>query len=124
MCGWSFLWNNMHRRIGGVTSDLLTTVPIRILTVALTGTVGLALVAQATDRAFAQQGPRSATCTAYMSGNVVGTYNCLAGTDQSDSVNFIQWEDGTASTGLGGWRRSGKNCFAASEQPSWKICRD
>jgi hypothetical protein len=114
----------MHRRIRGVTSGLLVTVPKSILSVGLVGTVGLLLISQATDGAFAQQGPRSATCTAYMSGSVVATYNCIAGTDQSGSVNFIQWEDGTASTGLGGWTRSGKNCFAASEQPRWKICRD
>ena len=73
---------------------------------------------------FTQQGPTGASCTAYMNEKVVARYNCLAGTDQSGSVNFIQWEDGTASTGLGGWVRRGKNRFAASEEPRWKICRN
>lgn len=71
-----------------------------------------------------QQGPTGASCIAYMNDKVVARYNCLAGTDQNGSVNFIQWEDGTASTGLGGWVRSGKNCFAAREEPRWKICRN
>ena len=73
---------------------------------------------------FAQQGPTSASCTAYMSDKVVARYNCLVGTGQGDQVNFIQWEDGTASTGLGGWVKAGKDCFAASGQRNWKICRD
>lgn len=73
---------------------------------------------------LAQQGPTSASCTAYMSGKVVARYSCLVGTGQGGQVNFIQWEDGTASTGLGGWVKAGKDCFAASEQRSWKICRD
>ena len=71
-----------------------------------------------------QEGPTSASCTAYMSGKVVARYNCLVGTSQGGQVNFIQWEDGTASTGLGGWVKAGKDCFAASEQRNWKICRD
>lgn len=86
--------------------------------------VGLAIVFGITHRGEAQQGPTGSSCTAYMNDKVVAQYNCLAGTDQSGKVNFIQWDDGTASTGLGGWKRSGNNCFAATEQPQWKICRD
>lgn len=84
----------------------------------------LIVVFGTTTPTFAQQGPTNASCTAYMNGKAVAGYSCLAGTDQSGRVNFIQWEDGTASTGLGGWVRNSKNCFAASETPSWKICRD
>jgi len=71
-----------------------------------------------------QQGPTGSSCTAFMNGKVVARYNCLVGSDQSGRVNFIQWEDGTASSGLGGWVRSGNDCFAASEEPRWKICRN
>lgn len=85
---------------------------------------GFALVFGTIRPGFPQQGPTGAACTAYMNEKVVARYNCLAGIDQRGSVNFIQWEHGTASTGLGGWVRSGKNCFAASEEPRWKICRN
>jgi hypothetical protein len=84
----------------------------------------LVVVGGAGTPLLAQQGPTSASCTAYMSEKVVARYNCLVGTGQGGQVNFIQWEDGTASTGLGGWVKAGKDCFAASEQRSWKICRD
>ena len=77
-----------------------------------------------TDAAHAQQGPASKPCTAYMNSQVVARYNCLASRDADDRINFIQWSDGTASTGLGGWMRSWNNCFSASEQPQWKICAD
>jgi len=73
---------------------------------------------------FVQSGPKSERCSAYASGKVVAKYNCLASRDTGGAVNFIQWENGTASTGLGGWKRSGKNCFASSESPTWKICID
>jgi hypothetical protein len=76
------------------------------------------------DEAHAQQGPTPGSCTAFMSGAVVATYNCLRGRDGAGRINFIQWSDGTASTGLGGWKRSGSHCFAASEEPRWKICAD
>lgn len=59
-----------------------------------------------------------------MNGAVVATYNCLRGRDGAGRINFIQWSEGTASTGLGGWKRSGSHCFAASEEPRWKICAD
>lgn len=84
----------------------------------------LVAVAGTGNHVFAQQGPTSTSCTAYMSGKVVARYNCLVGTGQGSQVNFIQWEDGTASTGLGGWVKAGKDCFAASGQRNWKICRD
>jgi hypothetical protein len=84
----------------------------------------LVAVAGTGNHVFAQQGPTSASCTAYMSGKAVARYNCLLGTGQGGQVNFIQWEDGTASTGLGGWVKAGKDCFAASEERSWKICQD
>ena len=71
---------------------------------------------------MAQQGPTSMQCTAYANNKVVARYNCLAGRDASGKINFIQWEDGTASTGLGGWKQAGAKCFAAEESPSWKIC--
>ena len=71
---------------------------------------------------FAQGGPASKKCTAYASGKKVAQYNCLASRDTGGGVNFIQWEHGTASTGLGGWKKSGKNCFASSEEPTWRIC--
>jgi hypothetical protein len=74
--------------------------------------------------AHAQQGPTPGSCTAFMNGAVVATYNCLRGRDSAGKINFIQWSDGTASTGLGGWKRSGSHCFAASESPQWKICAD
>jgi hypothetical protein len=73
---------------------------------------------------LAQQGPTGTSCTAYMNSGVVGRYNCLVGIDSAGHVNFMRWDDGTASTGLGGWVREGKNCFAASEERNWKICRD
>ena len=85
---------------------------------------GCAVILGAIRPALTQQGPTGASCIAYMNDKVVARYNCLAGTDHSGSVNFIQWEHGTASTGLGGWVQSGKSCFAASEEPRWKICRD
>ena len=72
-----------------------------------------------------QSGPKGARCTAYASGKTVAKYNCLASRDSSGNINFIQWEHGTASTGLGGaWKRAGKDCFASSESPTWKICLD
>jgi hypothetical protein len=74
--------------------------------------------------ADAQQGPTPGSCTAFMNGAVVATYDCLSGRDSAGRINFIQWSDGTASTGLGGWKRSGSHCFAASESPQWKICAD
>lgn len=86
--------------------------------------LGFAVVLGSIRPGLTQQGPTGTSCTAYMNEKVVARYNCLAGTDQSGRVNFIQWDDGTASTGLGGWVRSGKNCFAASEEPRWKICRN
>lgn len=85
---------------------------------------GFAVALGAIRPGLTQQEPTGASCIAYMNDKVIARYNCLAGTDQSGSVNFIQWEHGTASTGLGGWARSGKNCFAASEEPRWKICRN
>jgi len=91
---------------------------LTLLSAALTVAIG------APEKSLAQQGPTSTSCTAYMNGNAVGNYNCLVGIDQNDNVNFIQWEDGTASTGLGGWKRSSRNCFTASESQGWKICKD
>jgi hypothetical protein len=76
------------------------------------------------DGAHAQQGPTPGSCTAFMNAAVVATYKCLRGRDSAGRINFIQWSDGTASTGLGGWKRSGSHCFAASESPQWKICAD
>jgi hypothetical protein len=122
MCRWPLLWNDMHWWIGKGASALQTLVPRSRFSIALAGTIGLVLVSQATVGALAQQGPRSATCTAFMAGKVVGTYNCLVGRDLNGAVNFIQWEDGTASTSLGGWQRAGNDCFAASEESQWKIC--
>ena len=76
------------------------------------------------NESLAQQGPTSRSCAAYMNSQVVARYNCLAGKDADGRINFIQWSEGTASTGLGGWKRSGNSCFAASEQPQWKICAE
>ena len=70
----------------------------------------------------AQQGPASMQCTAYANSKVAAQYTCLASRDTNGKVNFIQWEHGTASTGLGGWKQAGSKCFASTENPSWKIC--
>ena len=70
----------------------------------------------------AQQGPASMQCTAYANSKVTAQYTCLASRDTNGKVNFIQWEHGTASTGLGGWKQAGSKCFASTENPSWKIC--
>jgi len=84
---------------------------------------GLVFLVLGTNQLPAEaNGPRTSSCTAYSNDKVVGNYNCLAGRDANGAINFIQWEDGTASTGLSGWRRSSKNCFASSENPKWMIC--
>ena len=84
---------------------------------------GLVILVLGTNQLPAEaNGPSTSSCTAYSNGKVVGNYNCLAGRDANGAINFIQWEDGTASTGLGGWRRVTKDCFAASEYSKWKIC--
>jgi hypothetical protein len=75
-------------------------------------------------KANAQQGPTGSHCTAYAEGKPVAEYHCLSSKDVNGNVNFIQWPDGTASTGLGGWKRQGRNCFASTESPEWKICRN
>jgi predicted negative regulator of RcsB-dependent stress response len=71
----------------------------------------------------AQQGQASMRCTAYANSKVAAQYTCLA-RDTNGKVNFIQWEHGTASTGLGGWKQAGTKCFASAENLSWKICVD
>jgi hypothetical protein len=68
------------------------------------------------------KGLAPAQCVACSGGASVSNSNCLVGRDPDGRVNFIQWDGGTASTGLGGWTRVSNNCFAASENSSWRIC--
>ena len=85
-------------------------------------TLMLVMMLAFSNSSKAQQGPVSSKCTAFANSKVVAQYNCFAGMDVNNKVNFIQWEHGTASTGLGGWKRVGDKCFASNESPSWKIC--
>lgn len=65
---------------------------------------------------------QASSCDAYGDGRKVGTYSCTVRRDAGGRITFMQWQDGTASTSLGGWRRVNADCFAASEEPRYWMC--
>jgi hypothetical protein len=80
--------------------------------------------------AQAQTGPKVQDCyeTSGRNGKtrVIAKYGgCFVGRQSDGSVNFIQWKNGTATTGLAVWkRRSDGKCFTLQEDPLWSICAD
>jgi hypothetical protein len=77
----------------------------------------------------AQTGPKVQDCyeTGKRNGRpvILAKYSCFVGRESNGSVNFIQWEHGTATTGLAVWkRRSDGKCFTLKEDPQWSICAD
>ncbi len=75
-------------------------------------------------------GPTVQGCheTSYRNGTivVVARYaGCFVGREPNGDVNFIQWQNGTATTGLAVWKkRPDGKCFTLAEDPNWSICVD
>lgn len=98
--------------------------------IAMATTLILLAAVSASKNANAQKGPKVQDCyETRRSGNatrVIARHSgCLVGRDSNGNINFIEWKNGTATTGLRVWERlSNGKCFSMSEDQNWSICAD